>query len=139
MKQFVQVCGIALSLAAAGCVPQRTIYLQYTSSHPPPEPAYDAYGRPLSRPELTLEGRMIKRVEIRSVPEGAKIVIGGYLWGETPREVIIPCTASGRFLRTTRVRLLPTLPSQLVCSKIFPSGSKVPSRIEFDTRALPAP
>ncbi|HYR57510.1 MAG TPA: hypothetical protein VEO95_02725 [Chthoniobacteraceae bacterium] len=137
MKRFAQLCGLVLCLATSGCA-QRTLYFQYTRSHPPPEPAVDAFGNPLSRPELTPDGRVVKKMDVRSDPQGAFVVVRGFFVGETPIQVEVPCTASGRFIRTTKLRLLPTLPGQLVQSKIFPAGSRVPSRIIFSTQPIVA-
>ncbi|SRR5260221_325145 len=135
MKRFAQVCGLVLCLTASGCA-RRALYFQYTRSHPPPEPAVDAFGNPLSRAELTPDGRVVKKMDVRSDPQGALVVVRGFFVGETPIAVEIPCTASGRFIRTTKLRLLPTLPGQLVQSTIFPAGAKVPSRISFTTQPV---
>jgi PEGA domain len=91
----------------------------------------DAKGRPLSQVELLPDGRWVKRMDIRSEPAGARIIVGGYYVGETPMEVPIPCTPSGRFPRTTQIRLLPTETGGRVHGDIFPAGSIVPSRWYF--------
>jgi hypothetical protein len=133
MKRFVQVCGwtLLLALAVSGCA-RGPYYFQYTQSHPPPEPHFDALGRPLSRAELTVEGRWLKRVEIRSEPYGARIMVAGFYVGETPMTVEIPCTPGGRFTRTTKVRLIPNEAGGLVQSRLFPAGARVPSRMFFE-------
>lgn len=121
-------------LALSGCA-RRPLYFQYTTSHPPPEPAVDAMGHPLSRAELLADGRWVKTMDIRSEPWGARIMVGGFYVGETPMVVPIPCTPTGRFTRTTKIRLLPNEAGGRVHGDIFPAGAPVPSRLYFSATA----
>jgi hypothetical protein len=81
--------------------------------------------------ELLPEGRWVKRMEVRSEPWGSRIMIGGFYVGETPMEVEIPCSPSGRFTRTTRIRLIPNEAGGRVHGDVFPAGTRVPSRLYF--------
>lgn len=131
MKRFVHSLAIAVCLVLAGCNPPRTYYFQHTSYNPPPEPAVDERGRPLSRAELLADGRWVKKVDIRSEPWGARIMVNGFYAGETPMFVSIPCSPSGRVTRPTRIRLIPNEAGGRVHGVFFPAGSSIPSRLYF--------
>jgi hypothetical protein len=138
MKRTVPACGLAICLILSGCAREiRWAYFQHVTSDPPPEPTLDARGEPISRAEITPEGRWVKRVDIRSEPQGARIMVSGYYVGETPMMVEIPCTPTGRFRQTTKIRLIPTEVGGRVESEIYPAGARVPSRLYFTAKALP--
>jgi PEGA domain len=139
MMRFVPMCALAVCLILSGCARDRSwLYFQHVTSDPPPEPAVDMRGDPISRPELTPDGRWVKRVDIRSEPQGARIMVAGYYVGETPMQVEIPCTPNGRFTRATKIRLLPTVTGGQVHSAAYPAGATVPSRLSFAAPVLPS-
>jgi hypothetical protein len=126
-------CGLALALAIGGCAPAPPppLYFEHTSSYPPAEPVVDGRGNPLSVPELLPDGRWVKKVDLRSEPWGGRIMLDGFYVGETPMLVAIPCSPSGRFRRTMRLRLIPTEVGGRVHALYFSAGSPVPSRLYF--------
>lgn len=134
MKRSAYSWGIAICLALSGCTQHEPPFVQHTTSNPPLEPAVDAKGNPLSRAELLPDGRWVKKVDIRSQPWGSRIMVAGFYMGETPMQVTIPCTPSGRFRRTTEIRLIPTEAGGRVHTEIFRAGARVPSRLSFSDR-----
>jgi hypothetical protein len=124
MKRFAYLSGAAMALTLSGCVVQdQPLYVQHTTSNPPPEPAVDLKGNPLSRPELLPDGRWVQKVDLRSDPWGARIMVNGYYAGETPMLVTISCSPSGRFRRTTRIRLIPKEAGGRVQGANVPAGT----------------
>jgi hypothetical protein len=107
-------------------------------------PPASAYYRPVAtaatpNPIPIVESQN-KRVEIISVPAGARIEVNDDYVGDAPIIVEIP-QQEGYFTATTTIRALPTETGYTQTKMFFPSmgglGDKVPSRILFDTRLGP--
>jgi hypothetical protein len=138
MKRLLPACGLAICLILSGCAHER-FYVQHVTSDPPPEPAVDARGAPLTQVELTPDGRWLKRIDIRTEPQGARIMVAGNYMGETPMLVEIAATPSGRFRRTTRIRLIPTEAGGRVHTVTYRAGEPIPSRLSFQAMAVYRP